>query len=265
VGNGTGQTQKVRRWADMVVMETWPSRGLTIHGLEIKTDRRDWQRELAQPDKAAEMARFCDCWSIAAPKGVVLEGEIPDGWGWYELAPPAEPIAALPGDQPEQPWRVVCARRPRMAPAGQDKSVPRVFVAAMLRAMQRDSEARLHREARAMGDASAACRLAEFERELRGGGKTVEALIAAIERVGYERGTHRYIALVEGEALARAVSVALNLGLHESWRGLNAIATDLDRVETAAAALRKAVEAEAVRLGAREPQPRRRKGRKSLD
>lgn len=39
VGDGTGASQS--RWADAVAMNLWPSRGLQIHGFEIKAHRSD--------------------------------------------------------------------------------------------------------------------------------------------------------------------------------------------------------------------------------
>jgi len=43
-----------RRTADYVAMDLWPSKGLALHGHEIKVSRSDWLRELKEPEKAAE-------------------------------------------------------------------------------------------------------------------------------------------------------------------------------------------------------------------
>lgn len=69
------------RRADAIAMSLWPSRGLEIHGFEIKVERRDWLRELKEPQKAEEIARFCDRWWIAAAPDVVKLDELPRGWG----------------------------------------------------------------------------------------------------------------------------------------------------------------------------------------
>lgn len=69
------------RSADALAFNTWPSRGLAVHGFEIKVSRSDWQRELQDPAKAEAFAQFCDYWWVAAPEGVVLPGELPAGWG----------------------------------------------------------------------------------------------------------------------------------------------------------------------------------------
>ena len=50
-------------------------------GIEIKVDRRDWLRELKDPDKAEAIARFCSGWIIAAPADIVMEDELPPPWG----------------------------------------------------------------------------------------------------------------------------------------------------------------------------------------
>ena len=79
VGNGTGFRQS--RWADAVAMGLWPSRGLLVEGIEIKVYRGDWLRELKNPAKADEIARYCDLWWIVATEGVVSIDEVPPGWG----------------------------------------------------------------------------------------------------------------------------------------------------------------------------------------
>lgn len=79
VANGTGSY--ARRRADAVTMSLWPSRGLTIHGFEIKVSRGDFLRELKAPEKAESVATHCDFWWIVAPADVVRDGELPDAWG----------------------------------------------------------------------------------------------------------------------------------------------------------------------------------------
>lgn len=85
VANGTGST-KVRA-VDFVVLGIWPSRGFEVIGVEQKTARSDWLRELAEPAKADACARHCDSWYIAATAGVVKEEELPTGWGLILVNP----------------------------------------------------------------------------------------------------------------------------------------------------------------------------------
>lgn len=84
VGNSTGTRH--RRTADAVAMQTWPSRGLYLHGIEIKTRRSDWVREMKYPEKAEVIARFCHFWWVAGgTKQIVRPSEIPDSWGYLYL------------------------------------------------------------------------------------------------------------------------------------------------------------------------------------
>jgi len=74
-----------RRTADFIAVETWESslrNGLTVHGVEVKTSRSDWLRELKDPDKAAvSMGYASHCWLAAADVSVARHGELPPGWG----------------------------------------------------------------------------------------------------------------------------------------------------------------------------------------
>lgn len=102
VRNATGFGMR-ERYADAIAMSTYPSRGLTVHGFEIKVSKSDWKRELANPDKAEEIAQYCDHWWIVAPNKIVDPNELPNGWGLLELkgnglhttvaAPALKPVA----------------------------------------------------------------------------------------------------------------------------------------------------------------------------
>lgn len=85
VRNGVGLSRAVDRTADAIVASTWPSRGLWFGGIEIKVSLSDWRKELASPDKADGVMKFCRHWWIAAPKGVVPQSEIPGTWGLLEV------------------------------------------------------------------------------------------------------------------------------------------------------------------------------------
>lgn len=82
VSNGTG-ARGGAAYADVVAMSLYPSRGLELHGMEIKISRGDWQRERAKPNKAEIIAAYCDRWWLVTGPNVVHDiGEIPLGWGW---------------------------------------------------------------------------------------------------------------------------------------------------------------------------------------
>lgn len=84
VGEGTGA--RSGRFADAVMMSLWPSRGLELHGVEIKVSRSDWKREAADPSKAEAVAKYCDRWWIHTPPGVVSDlSELPPMWGLREF------------------------------------------------------------------------------------------------------------------------------------------------------------------------------------
>jgi hypothetical protein len=81
VRNSTGYQGQVRT-ADALVMGLWPSRGIYLHGIEIKVSRADWAKEKRSPEKADEIAKFCDYWWLAVGfDGIVQDGELPDTWG----------------------------------------------------------------------------------------------------------------------------------------------------------------------------------------
>ena len=83
VANATGGFASRR--ADAIAMNLWPSRGLAIHGFEIKAARYDWLREMKNPAKAEVIARFCDFWWVVAPRDMIKDGELPETWGLLEV------------------------------------------------------------------------------------------------------------------------------------------------------------------------------------
>lgn len=74
------------RSADALIMSLWPSRGLELHGIEIKVSRSDWKREAANPKKAETIAAYCDRWWIHTGPNVIHDlAEVPLNWGWREF------------------------------------------------------------------------------------------------------------------------------------------------------------------------------------
>jgi len=70
------------RTADAIVMALWPSRGLSLHGFEVKVSRSDWLRELKKPEKAEVFCGLVDYWwVVAGDKTIVKDGELPVTWG----------------------------------------------------------------------------------------------------------------------------------------------------------------------------------------
>jgi len=108
-----------RRHIDAIGMDLWPSHGLGIYAIEIKVSRSDWRRELQQPEKAEELARFADYFVVAAPKGIVPQSELPAAWGLYEM---------------HDDGKLVIARHAAITKA---EPVTREFMAAVLRGANR--------------------------------------------------------------------------------------------------------------------------------
>lgn len=113
VGNATGYGTD--RHADAIAMSLWPSRGLTLHGFEVKVSRSDWKRELEKPGKAEPIAAYCDYWTVVAPKGIVPPFEVPTTWGLVEV---------------DDKGRTRTAKKPEKLKAA---PIDRGFVAAILR------------------------------------------------------------------------------------------------------------------------------------
>lgn len=126
------------RTADAIAMNMWPSRGLTLHGFEIKVSRSDWVRELKDASKADAFMHRVDYWWLAvSDAAIVHDGELPDGWGL--LAPRGSGLGVVHD----------AAKRP--AP-----DITRPFLAAMLRRAAREvmpdaQIATVRREAREAG------------------------------------------------------------------------------------------------------------------
>lgn len=84
VSDGAGLNRS--RSADFILVNLWPSRGLHISGLELKSFRSDWLRELKMPEKAENIFKFCDYWwLITTDETIAKIEEIPPTWGWMAV------------------------------------------------------------------------------------------------------------------------------------------------------------------------------------
>lgn len=118
-----------RRTADFVAMDLWPSKGLLLHGHEVKVSRSDWLRELKEPEKAAEFMPYMNCWwLVASDPRIVRTGELPDDWG----------LLVMHGG-------LLVVRKP--APKREAKPLTRSRLAALLRAVAQTAEYRGRRQA----------------------------------------------------------------------------------------------------------------------
>jgi len=77
---GTG-FRHANRYADVLALSVWPSKGLTLDGYEIKASRADLKKELSDLSKHEAVARYCDTWTLVVwDESVLVEG-IPEEWG----------------------------------------------------------------------------------------------------------------------------------------------------------------------------------------
>jgi len=73
---------------DYLAINTWQSQGLQLIGHEIKVSMSDWRRELAEPGKSEQFARFCRRWWVVMPSKLAAEvkPEIPPTWGLMSVS-----------------------------------------------------------------------------------------------------------------------------------------------------------------------------------
>jgi hypothetical protein len=70
------------RSADAIAMGLWPSRGLLVHGIELKVSRTDWLKEMKNPEKAEAIFQYCDhFWLLIGSAEVAKIEEVPATWG----------------------------------------------------------------------------------------------------------------------------------------------------------------------------------------
>jgi len=114
-----------RGYADGVAMSLYPSRGLTVHGFELKVSRSDWLTELKKPAKAETIFRYCDhWWLVVGDRKIVKAGELPAPWGL--IAPRGNGLAVI-------------VQAPKLEPV----ALSRRFVAALARRAHSISETAL--------------------------------------------------------------------------------------------------------------------------
>lgn len=184
------------RTMDGLAMGLWPSRGLELLGFEVKINRADWRRELANPRKAEEAGyAFCDRWYLVTGKDVVQDGELPTTWGHLV----------------QRGTRLVeCVKAPRLEPT----PIDRMFLAVLLRRlheqqMEPEELKAARREGLAEGKELGAAALERAENEARGLKRAISEFEAASDVHIGQWGTRR---------IGEAVRVVLQ-GKHLRYRG----------------------------------------------
>lgn len=80
VSNSTGTHHS--RTADAIALNCYLSRGMELHGFEIKVTKQDWLSELKDPDKSIAVQQYCDRWWLVISKEEFVEkGMLPSTWG----------------------------------------------------------------------------------------------------------------------------------------------------------------------------------------
>ena len=84
VSNASGFSRS--RSLDYMAINLWESRGLAVIGIEKKSNRGDWQKEMKSPEKQESHFKHCDYFYLLTDKeGVAKLEEIPVTWGWYHI------------------------------------------------------------------------------------------------------------------------------------------------------------------------------------
>lgn len=113
VSDATGSGRS--RSLDFMVVNLWQSRGLHITGIELKSHRSDWLREIKNPKKQENHFKYCDYFYLLTENDTVAKlDEIPETWGWMNI----------------KGGKVYLMK---MAPKLVAEQVPRTFLCAMLR------------------------------------------------------------------------------------------------------------------------------------
>lgn len=74
------------RSLDFMAINLWNSRGLAITGIELKSWRGDWLKELKNPAKQENHYKYCDYFYLLTDKEDVAKlTEIPETWGWLHI------------------------------------------------------------------------------------------------------------------------------------------------------------------------------------
>lgn len=227
VGDATGG--RSRRWADAIAMGLWPSRGLALQGFEIKVSRGDWLSEMRNPAKAEAIARFCTYWWIVTPPGIVKDGELPEGWGLYEV----------------QTNGLRCVKQ---APKLEPQPVDMPFLAALLRRADEHAKSTVHeavvKETEALR-ASVATKIKdgikEERRHVRSLDESARSTLEAIKKAaGVEPGadTDSFLGRwFDGESFGRAVGMVHRLGIAKTYGGLADVSRQLQPLVTMASAI----------------------------
>jgi hypothetical protein len=189
VAPGTGW-YGTARYADVLALGVWPSKGLKLEGYEIKASKADLKRELADLAKHQAVARFCNEWWLVVWDEKLLEGlEIPIGWGV---------MVTVPAEHETRELKVL-----RKAPAREPEPWPRAFVCSMVRNAHQQSPG-AHYIARAIMAAAQE----QAQREALRTKAAMESLLRPLQEALY--GTNSWRWQKEAQDLEAVVKLAVS-------------------------------------------------------
>lgn len=219
VGRATGAVSN-QRYADAVIMSLWPSRGLELHGVEIKVSRSDWRREAADPAKAEAIAAYCDRWWVFTGPGVIQDtSELPPMWGAREFDGRA--------------WRTI-----KEAEKTDAKACDRAFLASLLRRADGESRWQIEHQARLLSEAAVKSAQSQIESEIARRSK--DATVARQQIADFEEASGlsmRDYMLGDAKAVGAMVKAVNAVGLGKTYGGiagiLNTLRSTVGRIEKA--------------------------------
>lgn len=187
VRNATGHN-RVTRYCDAMAFSLFPSRGLSIHGMEVKVSRTDWVKELKTPHKAEEIARHCDFWSlVVSDPEIVKEGELPKNWGLMIPDPKGSGLRTVKAPKELQ-----------TGDAAMDRTIDRGFVFSLLRNIIETTVPKklVEQQIAARATDSQDWRVTNAERGEKNANEALEKLTKTIndfrDRTGLDVGAGRY-------------------------------------------------------------------------
>lgn len=201
VANATGTN--ARRYADAVAMNLFPSRGLAIHGFEIKISKSDFMSEISKPEKSVAVQQYCDHWWIVAPASAVDETLLPKTWGWLRV----------------DKDKLVAAKQ---APDLEAKDVTRSFMAALVRRANEIDAGEVEKLVQDKVQFMRAEDEKRFERRVSERTRKGDDAIKALEELKTKLGTDGW-RLLDSDEIARAVKLVQEAGLTRTYSGLRGL------------------------------------------
>lgn len=188
VGNSTGA--ELKRHADAIAMNQYPSRSFETIGMEVKISKGDLRRELEDAGKCDELYKYVNEWYLVVPKGLTDGEIIPPNWGIMEYH---EKTGRLRIKKPAE-WH--------------EAVVDKGFMIAFIRGLGRNDE---YTKQQAFKDAYEKVRYQEARAQ-----KELETLQASLEKIRKATGidltewnADRYIKIIQ---VAATITNQLKLG-----------------------------------------------------